>query len=148
MCPLVGAPCTVPAVITITGHLQKEAWDRNVLPPVEQVRPGLWSVPVPIPNNPLRYVLVYVLELDDGVALVDAGWNTDDAWRALNDGLAEAGGSMGDVKAVVVDPHPPRPLRSRRTRAGGLGRLGRRCTRRMRRSSRVATSKPTTSSIG
>ena len=28
------------------------------LPPVEQVRPGLWSIPVPLPI-PLRYVLVY-----------------------------------------------------------------------------------------
>ena len=47
------------------------------LPPVEQVRPGLWSVPVPIPNNPLRYVLVYVFETDRGPFMVDAGWNTD-----------------------------------------------------------------------
>ena len=89
-------------VITITGTKQKDAWDRNVLPPVEQVRPGLWSLPVPIPNNPLRYVLVYAFELDDGIALVDAGWNTDDAWQALNDGLVQAGGSISDVKAVVV----------------------------------------------
>ena len=36
------------------------------LPPVERVRPGLWSVPVPIPNNPLRYVLVYAFETDKG----------------------------------------------------------------------------------
>jgi glyoxylase-like metal-dependent hydrolase (beta-lactamase superfamily II) len=57
-------------VFTITGVQQKEAWDRGVLPEVEQVRPGLWSLPVPIPNNPLRYVLVYAFELDDGVALV------------------------------------------------------------------------------
>ena len=34
------------------------------LPPVERVRPGLWSIPVPIPNNPLRYVLVYAFETD------------------------------------------------------------------------------------
>lgn len=38
--------------------------------------------PVPIPDNPLRYVLVYALELDDGLALIDAGWDTDDAWLA------------------------------------------------------------------
>jgi glyoxylase-like metal-dependent hydrolase (beta-lactamase superfamily II) len=92
----------VPPVFTVTGTAQKEAWDRNVIPPVEKVRPGLWSVPVPIPNNPLRYVSVYMLELDNGVAIVDAGWPTDDAWDALNAGLAEAGGSMGDVRAVVV----------------------------------------------
>jgi glyoxylase-like metal-dependent hydrolase (beta-lactamase superfamily II) len=90
-------------VVVITGTLQKDAWDRKVLPPVEQVRPGLWSIPVPIPDNPLRYVLVYALELDGGgVALVDAGWNTDEAWSALNDGLAEAGGSIADVRAVMV----------------------------------------------
>ncbi len=89
-------------MIQITGTAQKEAWDRQVLPPVEKVRPGLWSVPVPIPDNPLRYVLVYVLELDNGVALVDAGWNTDEAWKALNDGIDEAGGTMADVEAVIV----------------------------------------------
>jgi glyoxylase-like metal-dependent hydrolase (beta-lactamase superfamily II) len=89
-------------VFTITGTAQKEAWDRNVMPPVEKVRPGLWSIPVPIPHNPLRYVSVYAIELESGVALVDAGWPTDESWEALNAGLAEAGGSMGDVQAVVV----------------------------------------------
>ena len=89
-------------MITVTGTKQKDAWDANVLPPVERVRPGLWSIPVPIPNNPLRYVLVYALELDDGVAIVDAGWDTEDAWAALTDGLAEAGGTVADVRAVLV----------------------------------------------
>ena len=90
-------------MIVVTGTAQKEAWARNVMPPVEQVRPGLWSIPVPIPNNPLRYVLVYAFELrGGGVGLVDAGWNTDDAWAVLNDGLATAGGSITDVRAVLV----------------------------------------------
>ncbi len=93
----------MPVVIVVTGTAQKSAWDNKVMPPVEQVRPGLWSIPVPIPNNPLRYVLVYALELDGGgVALVDAGWNTEEAWSALGDGLATAGGSMSDVRAVMV----------------------------------------------
>jgi glyoxylase-like metal-dependent hydrolase (beta-lactamase superfamily II) len=93
---------TLLAVFTVTGIAQKEAWDRNVLPPVENVRPGLWSIPVPIPNNPLRYVSVYVIELENGVALVDAGWPTDESWEALNTGLVEAGGTITDVQAVVV----------------------------------------------
>jgi len=92
----------VARAIEVTGLVQKQAWADGVMPPVEKVRPGLWSVPVPIPNNPLRYVLVYVLELDDGVALIDAGWNTDEAWAALEAGLAETGGSMTDVRAVLV----------------------------------------------
>jgi glyoxylase-like metal-dependent hydrolase (beta-lactamase superfamily II) len=90
-------------MVVVTGILQKEAWDRQVMPPVEQVRPGLWSIPVPIPNNPLRYVLVYAFELDGGgVAIVDAGWNTEDAWTALTSGLEEAGGSINDVRSVLV----------------------------------------------
>jgi glyoxylase-like metal-dependent hydrolase (beta-lactamase superfamily II) len=36
------------------------------------------------------------------VALVDAGWNTDEAWTTLSDGLAIAGGSISDVRAVLV----------------------------------------------
>jgi glyoxylase-like metal-dependent hydrolase (beta-lactamase superfamily II) len=72
------------------------------LPPVERVRPGVWSIPVPIPNNPLRYVLVYAFETDAGIYLVDAGWNTDDALDTLTAGLTTVGASMADVRGVMV----------------------------------------------
>jgi glyoxylase-like metal-dependent hydrolase (beta-lactamase superfamily II) len=72
------------------------------LPPVERVRPGLWSVPVPIPNNPLRYVLVYAFETDRGPFIIDAGWNTDDAFNTLVAGLAHAGFDIADVQGVLV----------------------------------------------
>jgi glyoxylase-like metal-dependent hydrolase (beta-lactamase superfamily II) len=88
--------------VEVTGTAQRQAWREGVLPPVERVRPGLWSIPVPIPNNPLRYVLVYAFELPDGVALVDAGWDTPEAWQALCDGLAHAGTTIEDVRAVLV----------------------------------------------
>ena len=88
--------------IEITGRAQKQAWDRQRLPPVERVGPGLWSLPVPIPNNPLRYVLVYALEVGDNLALVDAGWPTDDAWQALVEGLDEVGAAVNDVVGVLV----------------------------------------------
>ena len=72
------------------------------IPPVERVRPGIWSIPVPIPSNSLRYVFVYVFESDRGPYLVDTGWNTDEAWAALGAGLAEAGTSVGEVQGVLV----------------------------------------------
>lgn len=84
------------------GVVQRRAWAAGVLPPVERIRPGLWSVPVPIPDNPLRYVLVYVFELPDGVALVDAGWDTEEAWTALTDGLVSMGSAVEHVRAVLV----------------------------------------------
>jgi len=72
------------------------------LPPIEQVRPGLWSIPVPIPDNPLRYVLVYAFDTDRGPVIVDAGWNTDDAWDTLCHGLKVAGFDVADVQGVLV----------------------------------------------
>lgn len=86
----------------ITGTLQKQAWIDRVMPPVERIRPDMWSVPVPMPDNPLRYVLVYLLETPRGVVLVDAGWNTEEAWSALVAGLAAAGYRIGDVQGVLV----------------------------------------------
>jgi glyoxylase-like metal-dependent hydrolase (beta-lactamase superfamily II) len=74
----------------------------NPLPPVEQVRPGLWSVPVPLPNNSLRYVFVYVFETDAGPYIVDTGWNTDDAFAALSAGLEQIGTSVSAVQGVLV----------------------------------------------
>ena len=88
--------------IEVTGVAQQASWNTDALPAVERVRPGLWSVPVPIPNNPLRYVLVYLLELDDGVAVVDTGWSTGDAWSALLDGLHIAGYAVTDVRAALI----------------------------------------------
>lgn len=72
------------------------------LPPVERLRPGLWTVPVPLPNNSLRYVFVYVFESDRGCYLVDAGWNTDEAYAALEAGLRVAGYEVADVRGVMV----------------------------------------------
>ncbi len=88
--------------IEITGVAQKRAWDEGVLPPVENLGQGLWSIPVPMPQSSLRYVLVYALELANGVAIVDAGWDTAEAWEALTSGLTKAGYAIGDVEAVLV----------------------------------------------
>jgi glyoxylase-like metal-dependent hydrolase (beta-lactamase superfamily II) len=74
----------------------------DLFPSVELVRPGLWSIPVPLPNSSLRYVLVYALETDRGPYLVDAGWNTDEAYGALDAGLAVIGTQMKDVQGVLV----------------------------------------------
>ncbi|SDH76060.1 Glyoxylase, beta-lactamase superfamily II [Sinosporangium album] len=88
--------------VTPANEAQRTAWRTGGFPDVEKVRPGVWSIPVPIPQNPLRYVLVYALEVPDGVVIVDAGWDTDEAYAALREGLATAGYVIGDVKGVLV----------------------------------------------
>ena len=88
--------------IEITGTAQADAWPRRVLPPVEQVRPGLWSVPVPIPHNPLRYTLCYLFTGDTSAVLVDPGWDTADGRQAVTGGLHTAGVTLRDVAGVVL----------------------------------------------
>ena len=86
----------------VTGTLQREAWLRKELPPVERVAPGVWSVPVPIPDNPLRYVLSYLIEHQSGFVLVDPGWDAPASWQALTDGLAACSVPLSAVTAVLV----------------------------------------------
>jgi len=88
--------------IEVTGTAQRRSWESVGLPDTERVRPGLWSIPVPLPNNPLRYVLVYLLELDNGVAVIDTGWSTEEAWAALVAGMAVAGFAPSDVRAILI----------------------------------------------
>src|SRR5215475_9798164 len=59
--------------------MQAAPVDEKPLPPVDRVRPGLWSIPVPLPIV-LRYVLVYAFET----------------------GLGQAGFEIGDVRGVMV----------------------------------------------
>ena len=88
--------------ITVTGTTQQQAWRDRVLPPVEKVRPGVWSVPTPFPDSPLRYVLAYLVETPRGPALVDTGWPSVEAWDGLVAGVRETGHEVSDVTAVLV----------------------------------------------
>jgi len=86
----------------VTGTRQREAWQRAEFPPVENVTAGVWSVPVPIVGNPLRYVLSYLIEHDAGFVMIDPGWNHPDSWQALTSGLAKCEIPMSAVTAVVI----------------------------------------------
>jgi len=71
-------------------------------PVPEEVLPGLWTFPVVIPNNPLRYVLVYAFEVDGGLVLVDLGWNAPESFADFEKGLSAIGAGISDVKGVAV----------------------------------------------
>jgi len=88
--------------ITVTGTVQKQAWLDRVLPPVEKVRPGVWSVPTPFPMSPLRYVLAYLVETQRGPVLIDTGWPSAESWDGLVAGVQETGHEISDVVAVLV----------------------------------------------
>ncbi|NUU25200.1 MAG: MBL fold metallo-hydrolase, partial [Streptomycetaceae bacterium] len=68
---------------------------------------GVWTIPVPIPDNPLGNTLVYVLESERGPVLVDAGWNDPASLAALTSGLESLGTSIADVHGVLVTHNHP-----------------------------------------
>jgi glyoxylase-like metal-dependent hydrolase (beta-lactamase superfamily II) len=88
--------------MTVTGTAQHDAWQARVVPPVEQLAPDLWSIPVPIPHNPLRYVSAYAIAGPAGLTLIDTGWDSDEGWDTLQAGLNGIGGSVSDVRGVLV----------------------------------------------
>jgi glyoxylase-like metal-dependent hydrolase (beta-lactamase superfamily II) len=93
----------IPAGQDVTGTEQLAAWRARVMPPVEQLAADLWSVPVPIPNNPLRYVSSYAFAPSGGgLVLLDTGWAADSAWTALVAGLSSIGAALTDVRGVLV----------------------------------------------
>lgn len=104
--------------VEIVGTAQHAAWGAKTLPPVERVAGGLWSVPVPIPDNPLRYTLSYLVPAEDGLVVVDPGWDSAEGWEALRLGLAGAGAEPADVTGIVVTHiHPDHHGLSGRLRA-------------------------------
>jgi glyoxylase-like metal-dependent hydrolase (beta-lactamase superfamily II) len=83
--------------------VQAAALRDGVLPPVEEVRPGIWTLAVPFRFGVPDATLVYVIEGSDGsLALIDPGWTADDGLEALRDGLATIGRSLDDVGLVAV----------------------------------------------
>ena len=88
--------------ITLTGHAQKEAWQNKVLPPVERLGTDVWSIPVPFPNNPMRYTLSYLLLGDGDAVLIDPGWDSDAGLDHLAAGLRQAGIGMTDLTGIVA----------------------------------------------
>ncbi|MGE5134006.1 MAG: MBL fold metallo-hydrolase [Gemmatimonadota bacterium] len=91
----------------VTGEAQRQSWAAGTFPPVEQLSADLWSVPVPIPDSPLRYTLTYLIGDGDRLIVVDPGWDAGPTWQALAEGLKTAGATPADVSGIVVThAHP------------------------------------------
>ena len=68
----------------------------------KEVLSGLYQLKVPIPDNPIGYVLPYLIPGDDGYTLVDSGWNTPEAFAALEAELKEVGVSFDQIKRLLI----------------------------------------------
>ena len=72
-----------------------------------EVLSGFYQLKVPIPNNPLGWVLPYLVPGDDGYTLFDTGWNTPEAFDALESELRELNLTFNDIKRLIfTHVHP------------------------------------------
>jgi glyoxylase-like metal-dependent hydrolase (beta-lactamase superfamily II) len=74
-------------------------------PAVEEVTPGVYRIPLPIPDNSLHAVNVYAIADGDGFSLIDAGWSVPEAELALEAGLRTLGAELPDIRRFIVTHH-------------------------------------------
>ena len=67
-----------------------------------EVAPGVYRVPLPLPDDGLRAVNVYVLSHDDGLVLIDSGWAIAEARAVLDAALEVLDYSVKDVRRFLV----------------------------------------------
>ena len=64
--------------------------------------PGVYRIPLPLPQDGLRAVNVYVLQHDTGLTVIDAGWSLTESRDLLAAGLAELDCGFPDVRRFLV----------------------------------------------
>jgi glyoxylase-like metal-dependent hydrolase (beta-lactamase superfamily II) len=72
-------------------------------PTVEEVADGVHRIPLPLPNDGLRAVNVYVVRDDEGrITLIDSGWAIPEARELLVQMLGKLGHTPGDIARFLV----------------------------------------------
>src|SRR5947208_17114551 len=72
-------------------------------PAVDEIADGVYRIPLPLPNDALRAVNVYVLRDAAGrLTLVDSGWSIPAARSLLVDMLDKLGHALSDIDRFLV----------------------------------------------
>jgi len=67
-----------------------------------EILQGVYQIKLPLPGGPLDHVNVYLVEGSQGNLLIDAGWNTPEAFSALKEELKSNGFDFSDISQVVI----------------------------------------------
>lgn len=71
-------------------------------PGAHLVAPGVHRVPLPLPNDGLRAVNVYLLETEGALVAVDGGWAIQAARDLLEDALSSLGATISDIRHFLI----------------------------------------------
>ena len=70
-----------------------------------EVAPNIFSIPVPLPNNPLKNLNAYLVKGEDRSLLIDTGFRQESCRQALLAGLEELGVSMENTDIFLTHLH-------------------------------------------
>lgn len=69
---------------------------------MKEVTRGIYQLPIPLRNSPLGHVNIYLVLAEGGCLLIDAGWNTEEAFESLEKQLAEIDVHLEDISQIVI----------------------------------------------
>src|SRR5947209_15795341 len=67
-----------------------------------EIIPGLYRLPIPLPENPLGTVNVYAVIGEYRVRLIECRWDTPEAYAALVAELQSLGAKISDIREIIV----------------------------------------------
>jgi len=72
---------------------------------VQEIRPDLFLIEVPLPDSPLKYLNSYVIRGPERTLVVDTGLNRRECRQALTSGLAALGVDLGRTDFFITHLH-------------------------------------------
>lgn len=73
---------------------------------IEELCPRIFRVPIPLPDNPLKFLNSYFILGEDKTTIVDVGFDHPDCERALDEALHALGRDWEQVEIVLTHSHP------------------------------------------
>lgn len=72
---------------------------------IEQIRPDLFKLEIPLPNNPLRALNSYIIKSDDRNLIIDTGMNRPECLEAMLNGLKELNIDLEKTDLFITHMH-------------------------------------------
>lgn len=75
---------------------------------IHEVLPGIWCIPIPMTDNPLKELNSYVIKADDPnerSLVIDTGFHWDECYNGMIDGLKRIGIERNNIDILVTHLH-------------------------------------------
>ena len=72
---------------------------------IEPICPNIYSIPIPLPRNPLKGLNSYVITSPDRNLIIDTGFNQPECSEALMQGIAELGVDLAKTDVLLTHRH-------------------------------------------